>query len=184
MSFLELAKNRYSSRNYLAKSVEREKIERCLEAGRLAPSATNAQPWHFIIVDEPELKQAVAKATLGPVGSINKFVVKAPVLIAVVAEKRRLLHRLHARIKKRPVHLIDIGICAEHICLQAVEEGLATCMLGWFKDEEVKRLLAIPEGGSVELIITLGYPADEVRKKKRKSLEEISSYNRYSKKGR
>jgi len=75
--------------------------------------------------------------------------------------------------------LIDIGITAEHICLQAAAEGLGTCMLGWFDESKVKKLLNIPKLKRVPLIITLGYPAKETREKKRKNLNQIVSYNSY-----
>ncbi len=71
MDFLELCENRYSSRKYLDKVVEREKIERCLEASRLAPSAINAQPWSFIVIDEPYLKESIARETFDNVSSFN-----------------------------------------------------------------------------------------------------------------
>ena len=75
--------------------------------------------------------------------------------------------------------LIDIGIAAEHICLQAAAEGLGTCMLGWFDETKVKKLLNIPKSKRVPLIITLGYPASETREKRRKNLDNITSYNNY-----
>ena len=75
---------------------------------------------------------------------------------------------------------MDIGIAAEHFCLQAASEGLGTCIMGWFDENEVKRLLGIPKKKRAELIITLGYPAkDVIREKIRKRKEEICSYNRY-----
>jgi nitroreductase len=179
MSFLELVNKRQSDRSYLDKPVEREKIERCLEAARLAPSACNAQPWHFIVVDDPELKNLVAKETLGPLGTLNRFARKAPVLIVVVAEKPNLTSQAGAKIKDNPYYMMDIGIAAEHICLQAVEEGLGTCLMGWFNEDAVKKLLAVPFNKKIGLIISLGYPAGKVNTKKRKSLEQIVGYNRY-----
>ncbi len=179
MRFLELVENRYSTRDYLDRAVEREKIERCLEAARLAPSACNSQPWHFIVVDDHSLKSLVAKETLGPMGSLNRFTLKAPVLIAVVAEKPNLSSQMGAIIKNRPFYLIDIGIAAEHICLQAVEEGLGTCILGWFDEAAVKKLLDVPAKNRVELIISMGYPAEVKAAKKRKPLSQVFNYNRY-----
>jgi len=83
-------------------------------------------------------------------------------------------------IKDKQFKLIDIGITAEHLCLQAAEEGLGTCMLGWFDEKGVKNLLNIPSSKRVELIITLGYPESEkIRLKKRKIIDEIMSYNKY-----
>ncbi len=181
MDFLNLVKTRYSVRGYLDKPVKREKIERCLEAARLAPSTSNSQPWRFIVVDDPELKDAVARETFSKLLSFNHFSLQAPVLILVISEKPSLTIRIAGVIKKRQFNLIDIGIAAEHICLQAVEEGLGTCILGWFNEEVVKKLLNIPNHKKVELIITMGYSDDSVKKgpKKRRKIDNIRSYNRY-----
>ena len=91
-----------------------------------------------------------------------------------------LLAALGGVIRNKTYTLIDLGIATEHFCLQAVSEGLGTCILGWFNEKKVKKLLNIPKDKRAELIITLGYPAsDEIREKKRKNLEEIYSYNTY-----
>ena len=82
-------------------------------------------------------------------------------------------------IKNKQFPLIDIGIAAEHVCLQAAAEGLGSCMLGWFDEPKVKRLLNIPKSKRVPLIITIGYPASETREKRRKDKENILSYNTY-----
>jgi len=183
MSFLELAAKRQSVRNYLpGKAVEREKIERCLEAARLAPSTSNSQPWSFIVVDDPVLLPAVAASTYSGLLSFNRFAATAPVLVVVVTEPpvlSRAYVRLGTVLKKRAYHLLDVGMAAEHFCLQAAEEQLGSCMLGWFDEGAVKRELGIPKRKRVDLVITLGYPAYEaVRPKKRKSLNRIRSYNR------
>lgn len=181
MDFLDLVKARQSVRKYLNKPVEREKIERCLKAARLAPSTGNSQPWKFIVVDEPELKDTVAKETFGRIISFNHFSLQAPVLILLIPEKPNLITRIGGVIKNKQFNLIDIGIAAEHLCLQATEEGLGTCILGWFNEKGVKKLLNIPQQKRIELIITLGYPDESVKKKskKRKDIDSIRSYNRY-----
>jgi nitroreductase len=179
-SFLELALNRQSVRGYAPSQVEPEKLNRCLEAARIAPSACNAQPWKFIVVDEPELKTAIAKATSSKLLSMNHFTMQAPVLIVIVIEKANLTSSIGQMIKDREFPLIDLGITTEHICLQATSEGLGTCILGWFDEQEVKKLLFIPKQKRVGLILTLGYPAsNEIRPKKRKLLNEIVSHNKY-----
>ena len=178
MNFLDLVKKRQSVRKYLNKMVEKEKIERCLEAARLAPSASNFQPWEFIIVDDPKLKEAVANETFDRIISFNRFSLQAPVLILLISERSGLVRKIAEAIKDKPFNLIDIGIAAEHFCLQAAEEGLGTCILGWFKEKEVKKLLNIPLAKRVELIITLGYPESVgIRPKERKAIDEIRSYN-------
>jgi nitroreductase len=181
MNFTELVIKRQSVRKYSNKVVEKEKIKRCLEAARLAPSASNSQPWKFIIIDEPELKNKVAKETFDKIASFNKFTVEASVIVVITLEKVKLITQLGQRIKKKEWKLIDIGITAEHFCLQAEEEGLGTCMLGWYNEKPIKKLLNIPDKKSIALIISVGYATENYkhRKKTRKSIENICSYNRY-----
>lgn len=178
-SFSELVKRRQSNRAYLNKHVDKDKVLQCIEAARLAPSACNSQPWRFIIADNPELKSKVAQTTSNKLLPLNHFTNQAPVLIVLVNEGSNFTATLGNKIKNRNFSLIDIGIAAEHFCLQAEELGLGTCMIGWFKEQELKQLLGIPEKKRPELIITLGYPADEFRVKKRKKIENIISYNKY-----
>ncbi len=180
MTFLDLAEKRQSVRKYSDKPVEREKIDRCLRAAQLAPSACNSQPWHYIVVDDPELRLAVAKETYNTIVAFNKFALNAPVLVVLVMEKPNTISQIGGRIKSKDFYLMDVGITAEHFCLQAAEEGLGTCMMGWFNEKKLKKMLSIPDKRGIGLIITLGYPdTDEIRPKKRKTIEEISQYNKY-----
>ncbi len=181
MKFLNLVKTRQSVRKYTDQPVEPEKVLRCLEAARLAPSASNSQPWKFIVIDEPELKNKVAKETFSKLVSFNKFVLNAPVLIAITLEKPPLVNRIGGRIKKRSWKLIDLGIAAEHFCLQAEEEGLGTCMIGWYNEKRIKTLLNIPKAKDLSLLISVGYaPKDyKLRNKVRKPIGEMSSQNTY-----
>jgi len=180
VNFLDLVKTRQSVRKYLDKPVEREKIELCLEAARLAPSASNSQPWNFIVLDDPKLKEAVAKETFSQLISFNRFSLQAPVLIILISGRPGFLNKVAEAIKDKQFNLIDIGIVAEHLCLQATEEGLGTCILGWFNEKGVKKLLNISPSKRVELIITMGYPEfTEIRLKKRKEMDQIRSYNSY-----
>ena len=181
MDFSELIKIRQSVRSYSDKAVEKEKIEKCLEAARLAPSASNSQPWKYIVVDEEELKNKVADATFDKVVKFNKFALQAPVIIVIVLEKPKIITQIGGEIKKREFPLIDIGISAEHFCLQAAELGLGTCMLGWFDQKRIKDLLNIPKKKTLGLLITLGYSPDDyvLRKKIRKEKSEVIGYNKY-----
>lgn len=181
MKLLELIKNRQSVRKYTDKPVEKEKIDKCLEAARLAPSASNSQPWKYIVIDCPELKNKVANATFSKAVSFNKFALQAPIIVAIVLEKSKLIAQIGSQVKKKEWALMDIGITAEHFCLQATELGLGTCMLGWFNENKIKNILCIPEDKTIGLIITLGYPpnAYPLRTKIRKSMSEISNYNKY-----
>lgn len=179
MTFLDLVNKRQSNRAYSDKPVEKEKVVLCVEAARMAPSACNSQPWKFIIVDDPDLKLKLAQTTANKLLPLNHFTNQAPVHVVIVNEGSNFTATLGNKIKNRNFSLIDIGIAAEHFCLQAEEIGLGTCMIGWFKEREVKELLNIPEKKRPELIITLGYKADDHRKKKRKKIEKILSYNKY-----
>ena len=179
--FLSLINKRQSVRKYIDKPVEPEKLERCLEAARLAPSASNSQPWKFVVVNDPELKAKVAKETIGPLSSFNNFIPQAPVIVAIVIEKMNTLTKIGASIQDREYPLIDIGIAAEHFCLQAAEDGLGTCMLGWFNEKPIKELLKIPNDRRIGLLITLGYAPEDyhLRKKIRKKPGETISFNIY-----
>jgi len=177
--FLDLVKYRQSDRAYLSNPIEEEKIERILEAGRLAPSACNSQPWSFVVINDQDLKNKIADCTSSKVLGMNHFTKQAPIHIAIVEEKANFTSNAGSLIKGKHFPLIDIGIAAEHICLQAAAEDLGSCMLGWFDETKVKKLLNIPKSKRVPLIITIGYPEKETREKRRKDLDEIVKYNSY-----
>jgi len=182
LKFLDLVKKRQSVRRYLSKEIEPDKLQRCLEAARLAPSASNSQPWSFIVVNNPEIKDKVAKLTFDQVISFNKFVVQAPVLVVFVIEKPKIITRIGSFIKKLEYPKIDIGIAAQSFCLQAAAESLGTCMLGWFKEAPIKNLLNIPTDKKIGLIVSVGYAPEDykLREKSRKSFAEVVKYNSYT----
>jgi nitroreductase len=171
--FLDLVNRRQSQRVYTPRPVEKEKLLRCVEAARLAPSANNSQPWKFIIIDDPVLKDEVAGLTMSGIIPMNHFTRQAPVHVAIVREKTNLTTTVGRILKDKNYPLIDIGITTAHFCLQATAEELSTCIIGWFDEKKIKHL-------RLELIITVGYaPATEIRKKKRKETDRILSYNCY-----
>jgi len=179
-NFYELVAMRQSDRSYEAeRPVEREKIERILEAARLSPSACNAQPWKIVVVDNPELKNQVADATSAKALGMNHFTKQAPVHLVIVEESANLSSTIGGWVKQKHFPHIDLGILAEHICLAAVEEGLGSCMIGWFDERKIRKLLDIPKRKRPILIITLGYSTQETREKKRKTMNEIVSWNKY-----
>lgn len=181
MDFLELVNTRQSCRLYdSSRPIEPEKLSRCIEAVRLAPSACNAQPWKLVIVDQPDLKNQIADAAQEKWLGFNRFPNQAPVLAVLVREEPNLTSKLGTILKNKPYTLMDVGIAAEHFCLQAAEEGLGTCIMGWFNEPRVKKLLNIPRNKRAELIITVGYPQKtDLRMKIRKPKEVMCSYNRY-----
>ena len=178
MRFLELVKRRKSTRKYSSKPISREIIDRCLESACLAPSACNSQPWSFIVIDDEQLRNAVNEAAFSGVYSMNSFVNQAPVLIVVITERPGYMARLGGYFRGVQYSLIDIGIACEHLILQAEEEGIGTCWLGWFNEKAVKKILRIPKDKKLDVIISMGYPeSGEVKDKKRKPLDEIRRFN-------
>jgi nitroreductase len=181
MTFKELIDKRQSVRRYQDKPVDKEKLQMIIEAVRLAPSACNSQPWKLIIVNEPELKNKVAKATFSKTVSFNRFALEAPVIGVLVIEKAKLIAQIGGSIKNQEYPQYDIGIAAEHFCLQAADLGLGTCMIGWFNEKKIQDLLHIPKKRKIGLLITLGYPPEDykIRQKIRKQLDEIVGFNSY-----
>lgn len=178
MDFLTLAEQRQSDRKFdTARRVEQDKIDRILEAARLAPSACNAQPWHLVVVDDPEVcgQTAEAIASLG----MNKFAHQAPLHIVIVEERPNFTSWFGGLVKNKHFPLIDTGIITSYITLAAASEGLGSCILGWFDEKELKKVLNIPSSKRILLDIAIGYPAAEHRNKVRKKMEEIISRNKY-----
>ena len=178
MEFYELVKKRASCRKYLPDKVERGKIERCIDAARLSPSACNSQPWNFVVVDSPEVLAKVSAAAVSGAYVITRFIKKAPVLIVVTVDKGSLLSKFGGFVRDTKFFLIDIGIACDHLVLQATELGLGTCFIGWFNEKGVKKELGIPDALDIPLIISMGYP-DESRpsgEKRRKPLSDIMKY--------
>jgi nitroreductase len=178
-TILNLIASRQSDRKYSDNTVEKEKLDRIVEAGRMAPSACNAQPWKFIVVTEPQLVVQIAEAASAKLIGMNGFVAQAPVILVIVREKPNMSSKVGATIKNKDYSLIDIGIATENICLQAKAEGIGSCIIGWFDERMIRKILDIPKSKRVELIITLGYSLSEKREKRRKPVEEIVSYNKY-----
>ena len=180
MDFLELVSSRQSVRAFdPERSVEKEKLDRIVEIARLAPSACNAQPWSFVLVDEPELKNKIADATSSRVLGMNHFTKQAPVHLLLVEEKVNISSGIGGWVKKKDYAQMDLGIVAAHIVLAAQAEGLGTCIVGWFDEDKVKNLLQIPSSKRVWLDIVIGYGTQPLRNKKRKSTDDILFYNKY-----
>ena len=174
MNFMEIANARQSCRSYDAREVEQEKLEAIVEAGRLAPSACNGQPYHFTLC-RGQLAKEVALLTRG-MGGMNKFAVEAPALLVISEMPYCKSAGLGARVKGNDYRSIDIGITAAYLTAEAAAQGLGSCILGWFDDEKVRQLCNLDQ--PVRLIITLGYPGekDKPRIKKRLSPEELTTW--------
>ena len=170
----ELIKERRSIRKYSDRPVEKEKITAILEAARLSPSACNAQPWRIAAVHEKDMVKEVISKGLGGVVVPNNWAKSCPAVIVVCSETKIFTHSIGERVKNVQWHLIDIGICMEHMALKAVELGLGTCYIGWFNAKEIKKVLSLPSGWKVECLLTLGYPQEIPEATPRKPLDEIS----------
>lgn len=160
----EIAERR-SVRAYQDRKVEREKLLEVLESGRRAPSGHNFQPWIFLVIEDAETKEALIEAD-----HQQQWMRTAPVLIAGIAD-------LECRKEKA---IRDTAIAMEHMVLEAKAQGLDTCWTGWYEQEEVKRILEIPENKYVCGILTLGYGAEKPEERSRKSLEEIVRFGKWN----
>jgi nitroreductase len=179
-TFLELVRQRYSCRAYSSVPVAREKLELIIEAARLAPSACNFQGWRFVVADDPQVRDELARKGMGGVVP-NVWAAAAPVIIAGCFAKKILsTNWLGSKLKGIDYGQLDMGIAGEHIALMAAALGLGTCWIGWFNQKAVKKILGVPRAVEVVFLMTLGYPAEaSQREKARKSRDEIFTYNRY-----
>lgn len=169
--FIELAKARYSCRNYQARPVEQDKLDLILEAGRVAPSAVNFQPWHFYVIREKEDLERFYGAYH------REWFRTAPCVIVICAD--------HSQSWKRKADVkdhadVDVSICTDHMTLQATDLGLATCWICNFYVDKTRELLKLPAHMEPVVILPLGYPLDssapERHTEKRKPLSEIVTY--------
>jgi len=177
--FQRILSGRRSIRRFLPMPVEPEKLRACLEAARIAPSAHNEQPWRFIVVDDPALKERLAAEAFSGLYSGSKFAAQAPVILVLLAKPGKIVARVGSRIQGVPYDLLDMGIAGEHVALQAEELGLATCWMGWFNYRRARKALAIPRGLKLVALMPLGYAASRPRREPpRKTYDDIVSYNK------
>jgi len=165
--FLDLAKQRYSCRSYDGKSITKEQIEQILEAARIAPSAVNAQPWHFVVATQLPLRENLVSCYSRP------WLATAPAIIVACGD-----HSVSWRRADGKDHCdIDIAIAVDHITLAAAEMGLATCWICKFDAIKCAEFLKLPSHVSPIVMIPIGYPndksADSDRHLKRKTLDQI-----------
>jgi nitroreductase len=174
MDVFQAIQARRSIRAYLDKPVPQEKIEHVLEAARLAPSARNSEPWHFITVTDSEKRKALSK------GLYAKFVAEAPLVIVACGNKK----------VSSDWYTVDTAFAVENMILTAVAEGLGTCCVGSFNEKEVAALLKVPDDYEVLLIVTIGYPKEKFDLtsklnhlvRPRKLLSEVASVEEFGKK--
>lgn len=174
MSFIDLAKKRYSCRNYLPQEVEEEKLKQVLEAGRIAPSAANRQPWIFIVIRNPEIRKMLHDTYK------RDWFTNAPVIIVACGNKSQSW----VRSSDSKNHCdVDISIAVDHMTLAATDLGLASCWICAFDPIMCHELLELPEHVEPIVLLPLGYPgiiADSDRHtKQRKAFEDVVFWERY-----
>ena len=170
MDIYKAIRTRKSVRSFLDRDIEEDKLQRILEAVRLAPSAKNLQEWRFVVVRDRHKREQLAQAAYN-----QTFVGEAPVVIACCAETDK--HVMRCGLECYP---IDVAIAVDHLTLAAVSEGLGTCWIGSFEGEKVKQILGIPQEIIVVAMLPLGYPLDTaIKQKSRLKLEEIVHYERW-----
>ena len=181
MNVMEAIQKRCSVRSYQNRPVEREKLDKVLEAARLAPSAGNRQEWRFVIVQDRDTRQRLTKAAKNqafvaeactPNLPIGLGVAEAPVVIACCAKTDN-----HLMTCGQMCYPIDVAIAIEHMALKATEEGLGTCWIGAFYEDKVKEILGIPKDIRVVALLALGHPVKlRPNPKDRLRLKEIVMY--------
>ncbi|MDA3872264.1 MAG: nitroreductase family protein [Candidatus Marinimicrobia bacterium] len=171
MNIYELIKKRKSVRNYKSKVVEKEKLERILNTALLAPSAKNKQEWRFVVVSDKEKREKLSVAAKN-----QNSLSEAPIVIACCAETDN--YEMTCGQKSYP---IDLSIIIDHITLLAVGEGLGTCWIGAFHENEAKKILDIPNNVRIVELLTLGYPSDDsIKEKNRLSFDEVIKYEKWN----
>ncbi len=156
---------RRSVRAYASKPLDKDQLERILEAARLAPSAKNRQEWRFIVVQKKEVRQKMMEAAFN-----QDYVGQAPAIIAVCTTN--IDYRMP---NGQPSYPVDLAFAASHIVLQAVHEGLGTCCITTFDEQEVREILTVPFSMRVVLLILVGHAAEEPEPTPRKSVKQVSA---------
>jgi nitroreductase len=173
--FLDLSQRRQSCRNFAEKPVEHEKLVNCVEAGRLAPSGCNSQPWSFVVAESPEIVAEVAKC--GQQNGMNPFLTKAGAFIVILEEHAVLAPSIRKILDSQYFAKGDLGAATLQVCLEAETQGLGSCIIGVYDREGLSKLLDIPVEKQFGALIAIGYAADDtVRPKIRKPLEEIARF--------
>ncbi|MDR1320060.1 MAG: nitroreductase family protein [Gracilibacteraceae bacterium] len=172
VDFLDICKLRQSCRNFSDRPVEHDKLVKCVEAGHFSHSACNAQPWSFIVVENPELVSEIAKC--GQQLKQNAFLRTAKAFIVILEEHAVLSPVISCFLDSQYYAKGDLGAAAAYVCLEATTQGLGSCHIGVYDRAGICELLNIPAEKQFGAVIALGYPAsDVIRSKNRKPFDDI-----------
>ena len=155
---MDLVRRRHSVRRFATGGVSRAELESMVEAARWAPSACNAQPWRFAAVADLVLVRRLADECLGGIVP-NRWAASAPAFLVACAARGLFPHRLAEPLAGIDYHQLDLGMALEHAQLRAVELGLGTCCIGWFRERPLRRLLRLPRGWKPLCVLAVGRPA-------------------------
>jgi nitroreductase len=168
VNILEEIVERRSIRKYSPKTIEPEKLDRILEAARLAPTARNQQDWKIVLVKNFDIKSKLVDLA----SPHQQFLKQAPIIIAACALNQAYVMRCG-----HPAYLIDLAIVLDHIALQAVREGLGTCWIGSFFEDKARDVLKIPRNIRIVELMSLGYPEQRPAATARKSKNVLFSWD-------
>jgi len=169
MHFKELMRSRYSVRGYHENKVDRTLIKQVVNAGRLAPSAANRQPWRFIAIDDERVLSQIRPAYP------RDWFYKAPNLIVVYGNHEESWKRTY---DGKDHCDIDAAIAIDHMTLIATELGLGTCWVCHFNPEIINEVIKPTQGWEPIAILTIGYPVQiKAPEKKRKEIDDVLSFN-------
>lgn len=175
MDFFELAGKRESCRDFKPIEVEKEKLIKCIETARMAPSACNGQPWNFIVASGSDAVEKARECVQEK--GMNKFTSNCRAFIIISEDITSISATVGGRFKRHDYSQIDVGIAAAHICYAAIAQGLSTCIMGWFNEAKIKGYFNIPKSKRVHLVMAVGYAGDKpLRNKSRKPLDEICKF--------
>ena len=173
MSFINLAKRRYSCRKYVDKPVDRDILLKILEAGRVAPSAKNKQPWHFVVITEQEPLKKVRACYE------RDWLESAKCIIVVCGDHRESWRRADGKIHTD----VDVSIAIDHMTLAATDLGLATCWICKFDVMKCVNALDLPDGVEPIALLPIGYPSDQVdmnrHEQLRKPITEVVHWEKF-----
>ena len=170
MELYDAIKDRFSCRRYIDKPIEKDKLDRILNAARLAPSAKNVQDWRFVIITDAGMKTKIAQAA-----GQQMFIADAAVIIVACTCRTDYIMRCGI-----PAGVVDVSIALEHIALAATAEGLAACWIGAFDQQAVKTLVSVPPSASIVELMPVGYPASKPIHTPRADITDIACFEQWN----